>query len=223
MIITYYGMSCFKVQVGDSVLAFNPISKDSDLKPSRFSSDIAVISVNDKNYNGVSQVSGGSKELFVVDGPGEYEIAGTYIKGFPIEEEICLPTGDLPKGEKKKVINTVYSVLFEDVNICHLGALSVPEISSEIKEELGEIDILFVPVTGGDLLSISAAAKLVTSLEPKIIIPVYGDEKGEQKASLKSFLKEMGSEDTKPLEKLTIKKKDLETKEGEVIVLEPAV
>ena len=213
MIITYYGMSCFKVQVGDSVLAFNPISKDSDLKPSRFSSDIAVISVNDKNYNGVSQVSGGSKELFVVDGPGEYEISGTYIKGFPVEEEI---------GKVKK-LNTIYSVLFEDVNICHLGALSVPEISADIKEELGEIDILFVPVTGGDLISVSAVAKLVTSLEPKIIIPVYGDEKGEQKASLKSFLKEMGSEDTKPLEKLTIKKKDLETKEGEVIILEPAV
>lgn len=213
MIITYCGMSCFKVQVGDSVLAFNPISKESPLKPVRFSSDIAVISLNDKNYNGISQVSGGSKELFVVDGPGEYEISGTYIKGFGIGEEI----------NKARKINTIYSVLFEDVNICHLGALSIPEISSEVKEELGEIDILFVPITGGDLISIPAAVKLANSLEPKIIIPAYGDERGTQSAALKSFLKEMGSEDTKPIEKLTIKKKDLETKEGEVFVLEPVV
>ncbi|MBI5139952.1 MAG: MBL fold metallo-hydrolase [Candidatus Vogelbacteria bacterium] len=221
MIITYYGMSCFKAQVGDSVLAFNPISKDSDLKPSRFSSDIAVISLNDKNYNGVAQVSGGRKELFVVDGPGEYEISSTYIKGFGIREEVDKETS--PARLMASKINTIYSVLFEDVNICHLGALSVPEISSEIKEELGEIDILFVPVTGGGLISASLAAKIATSLEPKIVIPVHGDERGPQAPALKAFLKETGSEDVKPVEKLTIKKKDLEIKEGEVVVLEPVV
>jgi superfamily II helicase len=40
------------------------------------------------------------------------------------------------------------------------------------------------------------------------------------KNALKTFLKEEGSEDVKPVEKLTLKKKDLEGKEGEVVVLE---
>ena len=39
------------------------------------------------------------------------------------------------------------------------------------------------------------------------------------KDALKLFLKEAG-EDVKPIEKLTVKKKDLEGKEGEIIVLE---
>ncbi|KKR65419.1 MAG: hypothetical protein UU06_C0019G0014, partial [Parcubacteria group bacterium GW2011_GWB1_40_5] len=38
--------------------------------------------------------------------------------------------------------------------------------------------------------------------------------------SLKMFLKEAGEEGIKPVDKLTIKKKDLEGKEGEVVVLE---
>jgi hypothetical protein len=39
-----------------------------------------------------------------------------------------------------------------------------------------------------------------------------------EKDALKKFLKEEGA-DVKPIEKLTIKKKDLEGKEGEVVVL----
>jgi hypothetical protein len=38
-------------------------------------------------------------------------------------------------------------------------------------------------------------------------------------ASLKAFLKELGEEKAEVVDKLTLKKKDLDTKEGEVIVL----
>ena len=213
MVISYYGLGCFKVQVGDTVIALNPVSKDSDFKSTRFSSDIAIVSLNDKNYNGVLNVSGGSRELFVVDGPGEYEIGGVYVKGFGMEETIA--------GEKK--INTIYSVLFDDINLCHLGAINITNISAEIKEELGDIDILFTPITGGDLLSAADASKLVNSLEPKMIIPMQSDVKGVSKIALSAFLKESGEEDIKPIDKLTIKKKDLEGKEGEVVILMPTI
>ncbi len=39
------------------------------------------------------------------------------------------------------------------------------------------------------------------------------------KDALKSFLKEAGSEGVQAVDKLTLKKKDLEGKEGEIIVL----
>ena len=213
MVISYYGLGCFKVQVGDTVIALNPISKESDFKSTRFSSDIAIVSLNDKNYNGVENVSGGSRELFVVDGPGEYEIGGVYVKGFGVEEIIG--------GEKK--INTIYSVLFDDINLCHLGALNTINISAEVKEELGDIDILFTPIVGGDLLSAADASRLVNSLEPKMIIPMQSDVNGISKSAISAFLKESGEEEIKPIDKLTIKKKDLEGKEGEVAVLIPTV
>ena len=69
-------------------------------------------------------------------------------------------------------------------------------------------------VGGGGALSASEAQKLAVKLEAKIIIPILHDDK-----SLKQFLKEAG-EDVKPVEKLTIKPRDLTGKENEVVVLQ---
>ena len=82
MVITYYGAGCFKVQSGETVLAFNPPSKESEFKSPRFASDIVLVSSNHKDYNGWENLPGkaeGSKP-FVAEGNGEYEISGIYIK-----------------------------------------------------------------------------------------------------------------------------------------------
>jgi L-ascorbate metabolism protein UlaG (beta-lactamase superfamily) len=81
-------------------------------------------------------------------------------------------------------------------------------------EAIDEVDILFVPIGGNGVLEPSQAYKLAVSIEPKIIIPILYKEEKE----LKAFLKEAG-DNPKPETKLTLKKKDLEGKEAEVIVL----
>lgn len=205
-------MAFVKVQFGDTTLAFNPLGKDADIKGPRFGADVALVSVKDKNYNGIENLSFGEKAPFVVSGPGEYEIGGLYVKGL----QSVGPTGK---------INTIYSVILENMNLCHLGGLSSVELNSEITEALGEIDVLFVPVWDGEVLDAAKAEKISSQLEPKIIIPLY---KGpgkilEDKGLLAKFLKEIGEEDAVPLDKLTLKKKDLEGKEGDVAVLEAQV
>ena len=95
-----------------------------------------------------------------------------------------------------------------------MGALSDPEISKEARGEINEPDILFVPVGNKGLLDAKQSAKLASSLEPKMIIPMDYDN-----ASLKVFLKEIGEEKAEVVDKLTLKCKDLENKEGEVVVL----
>lgn len=204
MIISYQGIQSFKVQFGDTVLAFDPISKESKSKTSSFGADIALISLNHPDMNGGDQASRGEKEAFVVRGPGEYEIQGVFIKG--------LPSTSGYGGEKK--INTIYTVSLEGMNICFLGALGDTNIPKETKEAIEDIDILFVPISGEGVLNASEAYKFAVSLEPSIIIPMNYSE-----SSLKAFIKEGGEGEVKPIDKLTIKKKDLEGKEGEVIVL----
>ena len=103
-----------------------------------------------------------------------------------------------------------------------------PNISyAEAKEALDGIDILFVPIGGDGVLDAALAHKVAVQFEPKIIIPShYAAPSGEEKDSvgnansLKIFLKEAGEENLKPVDKLTIKRKDLEGKEGDVIVLD---
>jgi len=205
MIISYQGAQSFKVQFGDTVLAFDPVSKKSQFKANNFGADIALISLNHPDMNGVDQVNRGEKEAFIINGPGEYEIQGVFIKGLSSVSNY---------GEENK-INTIYTVNFENMNLCFLGALGEANVPKETKEGIDGVDILFVPIGGEGTLSPSDAYKFAVSLEPSIIIPMNYDDK-----SLKAFLKEGSSEGLKPLEKLTVKKKDLEGKEGEIIVLD---
>ncbi len=208
MIITYQGGAFVKVQFGDITLAVNPISKDSKLKSSRFGADIALISVNHLDFCGTDQVSFGEKKAFAVTGPGEYEIKDVFIKGFKSESKYG--------GEER--LNTIYKVNLENMNLCFLGAHSNKDLPSEVAEAIDDIDILFVPIGDDGVLSPADANKLAVKLEPKLIIPLYFGNN----AALKSFLKEAGEENLKPQDKLTLKKKDLEGKDADVVVLEPA-
>ncbi|HBM45691.1 MAG: Zn-dependent hydrolase of the beta-lactamase fold-like protein [Parcubacteria group bacterium GW2011_GWF2_38_76] len=208
MIITYYGNLCTKAQIGDMSVSFNPPLR-ADGKTPRFTSNIALFSTKEKDQN--FSHSSPEKDVFIIDGPGEYEVGGIFIKGVLVEKEI----------DGKKKMNTVYSVLFDDINLCHLGAISSADLKPTVLETLGSVDILFVPVTGGDVATPAVASKLATAFQSHVVIPLYGTDKGASADSLKMFLKEEGAEGAQPTDKLTIKKKDIEGKDGEIIVLSP--
>ena len=205
MIITYFGKQFFKIQRGEMVLAFNPVSKSSNTGiNAHFGADIALVTVNHSDYNGLEQVSHGERVPFAVTGPGDYEVKEIFIKGIMFDLIVA----------EKKYINTIYIFSIDNINIVFLGALSDPEISKEAREAIDGPDILFVPVGGKGLLDAKQSAKLALSLEPKMIIPMDYDD-----ASLKAFLKETGEEKAEVIDKLTLKLKDLEGKEGKVVVL----
>lgn len=203
MVISYLGGECFKITQGDLTLAFNPPSKDSALKASKFGADIALVSLDHEDFNGVENAAFGEREPFVIQGPGEYEVKGVAVRGFGSESAYG--------GQKG--INTIYSISLEGMNLCFLGALGSPTLPQAAKQELDDIDILFVPIGDKGALDYDKAYALAVGLEPKAIIPMHYES-----ADLKNFLKEAG-EEVKPVEKLTVKKKDLDGKEGEIIVL----
>ena len=205
MIITQHGMAYSKVQVGDVILSFNPVSRDYDSKAAKFGADVALVSLNDGAFNGVENATFGAKEPFLVKGPGEYEVKDIFIRGFASEG---------PGG----MINTVYSVMQDGIRICHLGGLAKPELKPEAVEGIGVVDVLFVPVGGNGVLGAKDACKIISMFEPKIVIPTMFDIKGDTVA-LKTFLKECGEKNEAIVDKLSIKKKDLEGKDEEIIVI----
>lgn len=207
MIITYYGIEFFRLQHGDLVLAFNPPAKDSSAKTQRFGADIVLTSMDHADFNGLSEVSYGEKTPFAITGPGEYEVCGVSILGVPT----------LTRYDEKERINTVYYLTLEGVGLCFLGALGrESELNDEAREKINNTDILFTPIGGSDVFAPNAAHKVSRSLSPKIIIPMHYKPKSEQ---LKRFLDEAGARGVKPLDKLTIKRKEVEGKDGEIVVL----
>lgn len=207
MIITYYGKQFFKVQQGEMVLAFNPVSKSSKLDiNTKFGADIALVSADLPDFNGVEQLVYGDRSPFVVDGPGDYEIRDVFVKGVL----------SWVSFNNKKYVNTVYALTLDEIQIVFLGSFSGGEFEKGTQEFIEEPDILFVPIGGNGVLDPKGAAKMVASLSPKMVIPMDYDVN-----TLKSFLKEMGNEGVKPEDKITLKKKDLENKESQVVVFKP--
>lgn len=201
MIITYHGGAFIKLSAGDTVLGINPPGKDSKLKSSRFGADVAMESLRHHDFDGGAELSAGSKTPFVINGPGAYETNGIFIDGI---------ASDGPGGS----VNTIYAFTFDSIRVCHLGALANTNISSQAMEKIGKVDILFVPAGEDDTIGPKEAEKIVASLEPSLIIPVLYD-----KTSLETFGKAVGAKNMAPVDKLTVKRKDLDGKEGEMVVL----
>ena len=206
MIITYFGKQFFKVQQGEMIFAFNPISKESKSNISNsFGADLALVTTNHPDYNGTAQLSRSERFPFIINSPGDYEIKEIPIKGIMSWTEI----------DGKKYINTTYLLSIDEIKIVFLGVLSnsesdseiIKKISEEISTEIEGVDILFMPV------NLPNKSKVIISLEPKIIIPMDYDA-----SSLKAFLKELGQENIPVIDKLTLKRKELENKNSEVVV-----
>ncbi len=214
MILTFHEGACVRAQAGDTTLVFGPVSKDSkNFKPTNFGADVALISFNHSDMNGSDEAGRGDKQPFVISGPGEYEIKETTVAGFA--------TGSTYGNDPR--INTVYSVLFDGMSILYLGALGDLDLPGDVLE-MDPPDVLIVPIGGNGTLNPAEAQKLAVKLEAKIVIPILYDlprdsagKAGEK--TLKQFLKEAGEEDSKPVDKLTIKPRDLVGKENDVVVL----
>jgi len=192
MVITYYGNTFVKIVSGDITIALNPISKKSKYPTTRFGSDIVFITNNNIDCNGTEQVSRNGKELFIIDGPGEYEVQNIFVKG-----DLLPNTSPL---------STVYFFTIDSVRILFLGnAIQLPD-----KISYGEIDLVFVSIDDDP----SQIYKLLTTLSPTMIIPLNYDKK-----NMDIFLKEGGSEESRPVDKITLRKKDFLTATNENIVI----
>ncbi len=213
MVISYLGGECFKITQGDLTIAINPPSKDSALKSAKFGADITLVSQDHPDFNGVESNIFGEREPFVVRGPGEYEVRGVAIRGFASESRYGFSAGRAGAVEESHV-NTIYSIVLEGMNLCFLGALGSASLPTAAKQELDDIDILFLPIGGSGVLDHAEAYKLAVQLEPRAIIPMHYTPE-----TLKAFLKEAAVDKAEPQDKLTVKKKDLEGKENEIIVL----
>jgi len=206
MQIQYFGLSSFKITTKLATIITDPFHKDSGLTPPRGAADILILA--DKNNKLYTASSGISGEHFDITDPGEYDVKGVTVTGIPL------------KQDNKYV--TVFLIESEDIRILNLSHIKDFNLKEDELEELGDIDILILPVGGNSVLSASAASKVVNEVEPKIVIPSHYKMKDLilDLDSLEKFVKEMGGK-KEEMEKLTIKKKELQEEGTKLVVLEP--
>ncbi len=212
MNINWYGENCFKIiaqPVKDPVaILIDPPSKESGLRSPKMDADVLLFT-NPEAEKNVSEA------YFWAAGPGEYDVKEVYMKGVRAEAK--------PDGKGNVRNNTIYAIDAEGIKICHLGLLGEKELSKEQLEKIGEVDILMIPIGGGKSLDAQEAVKIMSQIEPKIIIPM-NYKIPQIKAELDGvdkFLKILGIKSLEPLAKLSIKRKDISSEEAKVIVLQP--
>lgn len=200
MVITWLGQACFKIQSGDLTVVIDPFSKEIGLTPPRFKSDVVLVTHDHYDHSNAESLTG---EPFIIKGPGEYETKGVYVQGIETFH-------DNAKG-KEHGMNTAYKIEMEEIQIAHLGDFGESEMRDETIEELGDVDVLLIPVGGKYTIDSEAAAKVVKQIEPRYVIPMHYKIPGLKIGldGVEAFLKEMGATKAEIQEKLVLKKKDL--------------
>jgi len=218
MKIIWKGQSCFEIMTkkrgkNPIRIVIDPFSEDIGLKLGKLSADILLVTHDHYDHNNIKAISGNP---FLITGPGEYEIKGVFIQGIPAFH-------DKDKGKERGKI-TIYTIESAGLSLCHLGDLGQIELTSEQIEKIGEIDVLMIPVGGNYTISAKEALKIMSQIEPKIIIPMhYALPQLKVKLDgLDKFLKTLGVNSIKPETKLSIIKKDLSEEEAKIIVLTPS-
>lgn len=206
MQIQYFGLSSFKITTKEATIITDPFDKESGLTPPRGAADILVLAEkNNKLYNATSGISG---EPFLITDPGEYDLKGVTITGIPLEQD-------------PKRFVTIYLIESEDISILNLTHIREWNIKESDLEDLGEIDILILPVGSNSVLTPKIASQIVHDIEPKIVIPSHYETSGLKLPNEKVdvFLKQYGAK-PEAIEKFTIKKKELIEEKTQVVLLE---
>ena len=217
--IYWAGQACFQISVPTSKdhsadIVIDPFDEDfTGLKLPNLSADILLVTHDHKDHNNVNGIKG---TPFVIQGPGEYEVKEVFVQGIPSFH-------DDSEG-KERGQNTIYTIEAEDLRFCHLGDLGQKQLTDEQLEKIDEVDVLMIPVGGTYTIDSSGASKIISQIEPKIVIPMhFALPKLKVKLDdVSKFLKTMGKPSVAPQEKFVVKQSVL-PKEGamELVVLQP--
>jgi L-ascorbate metabolism protein UlaG (beta-lactamase superfamily) len=176
----------------DVAIVTDPSSEKAGKLPRNLSADIVTVSRNGHPDLDAAAVKG---EPFLLEHPGEYEVKGVPVYGIPT------------KG------NTVFVFTIEDLQVAHLGGLN-ETLTDEQLSQIGDVDILLLPIGGDGVLDAKKAADLVSRIEPRAVVPMLYKKPD-------AFAKEAGLK-TEATDKWKVQKKDLSQEETRLMILAPS-
>lgn len=217
MKIIWYGQSFFQILAKKRKeelvkIAIDPFHKKIGLRVPSFEADILLITHQHHDHNNIEAIRGNP---FLILGPGEYEVKKVFIQGIlSFHDDV---------GGKERGKNTIFTIESEGIRLCHLGDLGQKELTPDQLEKIGDIDILMIPIGGVYTISAKEAAKIISQLEPKVVIPMHYKipRLKINLEGLQKFLKTMGIKKPEIISKLSIKNKDLPKEGMKIIILKP--
>lgn len=194
MQLSWHGKYTIKIISKDTTLVLDPYAL-------RAKADVVALSnPSDPNMNQLSGIQG---EPFVIDTPGEYSVKEFTLHSIGWHGE---------DGSER----SLQRWMVEDMVILHVGALNRDLQEQELRElERVDIDVFLVPIGGGSGLTIKQALNMISTIEPRVVIPInYTD-------NVKAFADEMGVGSVVAEKKAILKASKLPSEDMQTIILAP--
>lgn len=196
MEITFHGGNCLKINAKKATIITDDNLVELGQKSITKPDDIVLVTS--------SIVHAGKHGRLIIEQPGEYEVSDISIQGIGARGSM---------DEEKTYRSTIYKITSDDITVVVLGHVFA-DITDEELEQLGHVDVLFVPIGGnGYTLDGIDALKLIKKIEPRILVPThYADKELKYEvpqATLEDCLKGLAMEPAETLPKLKLKAADI--------------
>ena len=210
MEIIWFGHCSFLLRGSALSILTDPFDDSLGYRPGHPQADIITAS-SPGPHHGFAAMASGQRKAF--SAPGEYEVSDVFLFGIRTFR-------DAFQGAERGR-NTVFRILMDGLVLCHLGGIGHIPTADQVSA-IGDVDVLFVPVGGGDALTPAKAAEVVSLLEPKIIVPMYYRTAlvPSTLEPVDAFLKEQGVSGIEPVPRLAVTASSIAAG-PQVVVLEP--
>ncbi|MBN1323950.1 MAG: MBL fold metallo-hydrolase [Methanotrichaceae archaeon] len=209
MRIYWLGHSCFHIvdSKGLSIVT-DPFDESIGYRMPKLRADVALISHEHYDHNNVEALQGNP---VVLRGPGRHIVEGREFLGVASHHD--------ERGGRLRGPNTIFCFVVDGFRICHLGDLG-HQLSERAKAEIGEVDLLMIPVGGIFTLDGPGASQVVKELCPRIIIPMHYNTEALtfELEAVDRFLE--GKDVEGPEKFLSITSKDLDMHRSKVVLLD---
>ncbi|MBC7326950.1 MBL fold metallo-hydrolase [bacterium] len=160
MKILWLGHACFLITSSSGLrIITDPYEPNIGYAPVNESADIVTVSHDHFDHNAVKEVKGNPEIV-----RKSATVKGITFKGVELFH-------DDARGSKRGR-NTVFVFNVDGINICHMGDLGhIP--STDQLRELGDVNILLIPVGGFYTIDARQATQIVDALKPNIVIPMH--------------------------------------------------
>jgi L-ascorbate metabolism protein UlaG (beta-lactamase superfamily) len=202
--VKWLGSTCFRIKSREATVLMDPVGRESGHAVPRQKADIVTLSAQGAK-RGLANVDG---EYTLIEGPGEYEVQEVFLSGIRTRRT---------EGAKQE-FNTVYLVAMDEMIFCHLGNLSKRLTEAQV-EAMGDVDVLFVPIGGGDGLTPTGATEVIGQIGPRLVIPMrYRFAEDDGKRAVGEFAAALGLAEVPREDRLTIRKNTLPETMGVTIL-----
>ena len=164
MRIKWLGHACFLITSRDGLsIITDPYAVGGGINysPIDETADIVTVSHGHDDHSSASSVKG---KPDVISSNGTKTARGIQFKGVATYHD------EAQGGQRGP--NTIFCFTVDGMRLCHLGDLG-HVLNREKIDEIGAVDILFVPVGGFFTVDASTAAQVCDQLGPKVIIPMH--------------------------------------------------